>query len=90
LPTMSVSTVTATATVAAGGNVNSLTATCPSGTTIVGGGFLEPDNSGNIIFTRSTPNTSGNSWQVTAKSTESSILGASHQIQSYAVCLKTS
>jgi hypothetical protein len=27
---------------------------------------------------------------VTAKSTSSSILGASHQIQSYAICMKTS
>jgi hypothetical protein len=70
--------------------VNSLTATCPSGTKLVSGGFLEPDNSGEIIFTRSTPNLTGTSWQVTAKNTTSSILGTSHQIQSYAICMKTS
>jgi hypothetical protein len=56
---------------------------------MISGGFLEPDNSGEIIFTRSTPNVAGNSWQVTAKNTSSSILGNSHQIQSYVVCAQT-
>jgi hypothetical protein len=57
---------------------------------MISGGFLEPENSGEIIFSRSTPNIAGNSWQVTAKNTSSSLIGASHQIQAYAVCAQTS
>jgi hypothetical protein len=57
---------------------------------MISGGFLEPDNSGEIIFTRSTPNITGNSWQVTAKNTTSSILGTSHSIAAYAICAQTS
>jgi hypothetical protein len=73
-------------TVAGGGTVLSLLAKCPTGTTVVGGGFLENDNSGDIIFTRSTPDTTQNGWTVTARNTTSSILGTSHTIQSYAMC----
>jgi hypothetical protein len=81
--------VTANATAAAGGTVLSLTATCPAGTQLVSGGFLENDNSGDIIFTRSTPNLAGNGWQVTVKNTSTSIIGQAHQVTSYAVCVKT-
>jgi hypothetical protein len=89
MPTMTFSTVTNSATVAAAGVVNSLPATCPSGTTVVGGGFLEPDNSGQIIFTRSTPNFDQNSWEVTANNTSTVLVGASHEISTYAICMQT-
>jgi hypothetical protein len=87
---MTYSVVTNTATAPAGGTVLSLTATCPSGTQLSSGGFLENDNSGDVIFTRSTPLFSSNGWQVTARNTASSLLGASHQVTSYAICVKTS
>jgi hypothetical protein len=88
MPEMTFSTVTNSATVSAAGVVNSLTATCPSGTTVVGGGFLEPDNSGQIIFTRSTPNFDENSWEVTANNSSTAIVGATHEVTAYAICMQ--
>jgi hypothetical protein len=83
------SMVTNTATVNGGGTVLSLPATCPSGSKLVSGGFLENDNSGEVIFTRSTPDFSGNRWLVTARNTSSSILGTAHSVTSYAICAST-
>jgi hypothetical protein len=83
------SIVTNSATVSAAGSVNSLTATCPSGTTVSSGGFLEEDNSGDIVFTRSTPDLDGNSWLVTAHSNATAIVGSSHEITAYAICIKS-
>jgi hypothetical protein len=83
------SIVTNSATVSAAGSVNSLSATCPSGTKVSSGGFLEQDNSGDIIFSRSTPNFDDNSWQVTARSNATAIVGTSHEITAYAICVKT-
>jgi hypothetical protein len=53
---------------------------------MISGGFLEPDNSGDVVFTRSTPNIVGNSWQVTAKNNATALIGAAHSISAYAVC----
>jgi hypothetical protein len=89
LPILEYSTVTNSATVSVGGIVNSLEATCPNGTSVASGGFLEPDNSGDIIFTRSTPDFDKNSWLVTAKSNATAIVGDSHEITTYAICVKS-
>jgi hypothetical protein len=85
-----ITTVVATATAAAGGQVLSLAAKCPTGTKLIGGGFLENDNSGDILFTRNTPDLTTNSWLVTARNSSSGLFGKEHAVKSYAVCAQSS
>jgi hypothetical protein len=68
-----------------GSTVNSLKATCPSGTVVIAGGFLADQNNEYVIVTRSTPNTTANAWEVSAKNTA---MLSSYPIQSYAVCMR--
>jgi hypothetical protein len=51
---------------------------------------LENDNSGDVLFTRSTPDLSTNSGLVTARNSSSGVFGKAHDVTSYAMCAATS
>jgi hypothetical protein len=81
-----ITTITNSATAEPGNYVLSLAATCPTGTKLIAGGFLENDNSGDVLFTRNTPDLSTNSWLVTARNSSSGLFAKAHAVTSYAMC----
>ncbi|GGV89429.1 hypothetical protein GCM10015535_43120 [Streptomyces gelaticus] len=69
--------------VPAGGSIQDITATCPAGTVLTGGGVVNQLQNDDIHWTASAPDTSTNSWHVSAYNS-----GATPQtVQSYAVCI---
>jgi hypothetical protein len=67
--------------------INQLSATCPNGTTVIGGGFQDMDNSGDIVFTVSMEGLI-NDWVVSANNKAQSPDGNSHEVKVYAMCAK--
>lgn len=71
-------------TVGGGGSIGAATATCPSGTTAVGGGFLSGYGIATTVPILSKPTKGAHGWEVEAQNLSS---GTASYVQAYVVCL---
>src|SRR5690606_37959117 len=63
------------------------TATCPVGSSVVGGGYAGPDDVNNYIVTASQPNSGATNWSVTVRRTGGQ---GSENFVAYALCMTVS